>query len=524
MSPFRKVPNSQIQRSHLFMLQSLKRLTQHSAVYGIGHILTRGVGFLLLPLYTNFLDPDALGIAAIVFLYLAIMTILYTYGLDSAFLRYFILADEESEKIRLFSTGFLTVLLTSVLFSVLGYVFAHDLARVIVLSNVEKFLQNAPSGSQLQHYLSESAIYFQYAAAILFFDALTILPFLVLRAKERSKLFVTLKFLNVIVNLSLNIVFVAHWGYGLRGIFLANVISSAFTFVTLLPVILQHFRAVLQKDELKKLLVFGLPYLPSTLAVVLMDLIDRFILKAIKGYEVLGVYHANYKLAMIMSLFVAAFRFAWHPFFLSTSKQPDAKPIFAKVLTYFMFACAMVYLTISYFMQDIVRIRLGSIHLIGEEYWGGLSVVPIVMLAYVFYGAYLNFLVGIYLEKKTGYLPFITGLGLLVNIVGNVAMIPRYGMHGAAWATVFSYVAMAVALYGVSRRLYPVAYEFGRLVRIGAMMAAYMFILLGWTPGFWWRLALLLAFPIMLFLTGFFEKREIDTIRSYVARLFPGPA
>ncbi|MDQ7052962.1 MAG: oligosaccharide flippase family protein [candidate division KSB1 bacterium] len=246
------------------MFQSLKRLMRHSAVYGIGHILTRGVGFLLLPLYTNFLNPDALGIAAIMFLYLAISTILYTYGLDSAFLRYFILAEDESEKIRLFSTGFLTVLFTSVLFSVLGYLFADDLARVIVLSNVEKFLQNPSSGSPLQHYLNESTIYFQYAATILFFDALAILPFLVLRAKERSKLFVTLKLLNVIVNLSLNIVFVAKLGYGLRGIFLANVFSSAFTFLTLLPVILQHFRPVLLAGELKKLLVFGLPYLPST--------------------------------------------------------------------------------------------------------------------------------------------------------------------------------------------------------------------------------------------------------------------
>ncbi len=501
------------------LLASLKRLTRHSAVYGIGHILTRGVGFLLLPLYTNYLDPNGLGVAAIVFLYLAVMTILYTYGIDSAFLRYFILSDDAKERIRIFSTAFLSVLLTTILFSGLNYLFADWLAQKVVIANAAQFIEGLSQKSRVWQYFSQAPLYFRYSAGILFFDALAVLPFLILRAEEKSRMFALLKFLNAVVNLGLNILFVAVQRKGVQGIFLANLFSSGFTFFTVLPYILRHFRPAFAVSELRRLLAFGLPYIPSTLAVVLMDLVDRFILKAIKGYEILGVYHANYKLAMIMALFVAAFRFAWHPFFLSTSKEAHAKQVFAKVLTYFMTACVGVYLFISFFVQDLVHLRFGSVYLIGPEYWSGLSVVPIVMLAYIFYGAYLNFLIGVHLEKKTGYLPFITGLGLAVNIIGNLLLIPSLGMHGAAWATVASYIVMAASLYVVGQRLYRIEYEFGRLAKLALVTAGYMAALRWMQPGFGVRLALILLFPAALLLIGFFEKQEISAVKSILARL-----
>ena len=496
------------------MLESLKKLTRHSAVYGIGHIVTRSVGFLLLPLYTNFLDPTALGIAAIVFLYLAIMTILYTYGIDSAFLRYYILAEQAEEQKRLFSTAFLSVFFTSIVFSLVGYLFAADLADIILIGNVEKFLNDASDPQALEAALGEAAFYFQLSSGILFFDALAILPFLVLRAKEKSKQFVLLKMLNVVVNLGLNVVFLAGMHLGIAGIFWANLISSGFTLLTILPIILANLKLYYGLRELRSLLAFGLPYIPSTLAVVLMDLIDRFILKALKGYEILGIYHANYKLAMIMSLLVAAFRFAWHPFFLSTSKQAEAKAIFAKVLTYFMLVCTGVYLFIAFFLPDLVRIRIGPIYLIGKEYWAGLDVVPIVMLAYIFYGAYLNFLVGIHLEKKTGYLPFITGLGLAVNIAGNYWLIPRFSLYGAAMATVISYAVMTIALYRVGQRLYRVEYEFRRLFKLGFWLIFYIFLYYAFDLSFFWRVLLILLFPGLLFISRFFETREMEYLRS----------
>ncbi len=504
-----KIPEKRLQ-----MFASLKRLVKHSAVYGIGHILSRAIGFLLLPLYTNYLSPASLGVSAIVFLYLALLTILYTYGLDAAFLRYYILSEAREEQERLFSTAFLTVFITSCAFSIWGYLNAGFLADKILIANAKSLLSQISDPAALDVAFKEAPTYFKLSSGILFFDALSILPFLVLRAKERSTLFVSLKLVNVIINLLLNILLVAKLGLGVKGIFMANFVSSGITFLTTLPIVLGYLKPLYSLQEIKRLLAFGLPYIPSTLSVVLMDLVDRFILKEIKGYEILGIYHANYKIAMFMALLVAAFRFAWHPFFLSTSKEPQAKEIFAKVLSYFMLACAFVYVCLSLFVDDLVKIKFGSIYLIGKEYWAGLGVVPVVMLAYILYGAYLNFLVGIYLKKKTGYLPFITGAGLALNIAGNLLLIPRYGMYGAAWATVASYLLMALLLFGVGEKLYPVRYEYGKLAKLALVVALYGFAIYRFEFKFVTKVAVAGSFPAVLYIARFFDAREIARLKA----------
>lgn len=481
------------------MLASLKRLTKHSAVYGIGHILTRALGFLLVPLYTNYLELGAFGIAAIVFSYLALLTILYTYGIDAAFLRFYIPSENAREQRRLFSTAYFTIAASSLLFSVVGYHYAGGIARIML---------DDPGSQPL----------LQMSAGILFFDALSVLPFLVLRAKEKSIPFISLKLLNIVVNLSLNLYFIVGQGMGVEGIFLANLISSGFTFLSTLPIVARTLGLVYSLEDMKAFLRFGLPYIPATLAVVIMDVIDRFILKAIKGDEVVGIYHAGYKLGMFMALIVAAFRFAWHPFFLSTAKDPQAKAIFAKVLTYFMLACSMVYLGITFFIDDLVRIKIGSGFLFGEKYWAGTAVVPVIMLAYMLYGAYLNFLVGVYLEKKTKYLPLITGLAAIINIIGNFALIPVFGMLGAAWTTVLSYLSMAIALYWVSRKLYPVAYEFDRLLKLVLLLAAFAMANRVWPMPFPARIGLLLFYPVALWGSGFFEARELAQLKKMFSR------
>jgi O-antigen/teichoic acid export membrane protein len=481
------------------MLKSLKRLTKHSAVYGIGHILTRALGFLLVPLYTNYLDPDAFGVAAIVFSYLAVLTILYTYGIDAAFLRFYIPSEKAGEQRRLFSTAYFTVAVSSLLFSAVGYQFAGAIARVML---------DDPGSQPL----------LQMSAGILFFDALSVLPFLVLRAKERSVPFVSLKLANIVVNLGLNLYFIVGKGMGVEGIFLANLISSGFTFLSTLPIVARTLGLVYSVEDIKTFLRFGLPYIPATLAVVIMDVIDRFILKAIRGDAEVGIYHAGYKLGMFMALIVAAFRFAWHPFFLSTAKDPQAKAIFARVLTYFMLVCSVVYLGITLFIDDLVRIRIGEGFLFGEKYWAGTAVVPIVMLAYMLYGAYLNFLVGVYLEKKTKYLPFITGLAALINVAGNFALIPVFGMFGAAWTTVVSYLSMAIALYLVSQRLYPVSYEFGRLLKLALVLGAFAVASRVWPVPFWGKIGLFLLYPVALWASGFFDARELEQMKKILHR------
>jgi O-antigen/teichoic acid export membrane protein len=260
---------------------------------------------------------------------------------------------------------------------------------------------------------------------------------------------------------------------------------------------------------------------PSGLAVIVMDQIGRFFLDRMVGEEATGIFSAGYKLGMFMGLVVAAFRFAWHPFFLSTSKQDDAPGIFARVLTYFIGVTGFFFLVISFFIEEIVHFQIAGAGILGEDFIAGTVIVPIIMLAYIGFGVYANFVVGIYLKRKTIYLPFVTCVGALVVVLVNLILIPRYGIMGAAWATFLAYYAMAATLYFVSRRLYYIPYEIGRIMKLILVYAVLFF--LGYNvladASILYRLFLLVSVYPLLRVIGFFHADEKSAIRRFVRRV-----
>ena len=480
---------------------SLKRLAKHSVIYGIGHIVTRSIGFLLLPLYTNYLPTQEYGRAALIFTFLAVMNVLYYYGMDVAFIRYYVLQEDKSARKRLFSTAYSSVVLVAILWTIL-IEFSPDAISGIVFG-----------GRAFPELIALSG-------GILLFDALSVIPFVFLRAEEKPAYFTLLKLINVLINLGANIYMVAVLRRGVVGIFQAQVLTSFVTFLLVLPIIFKNFRfAFLWKTE-SLLLKFGLPYIPSGLAVIIMDLIDRIILDRKLGDSVTGIYSAGYKLGMIMALFVAAFRFAWHPFFLSTSRQENAKAVFSKVLTYFSLAGTFVFLAISLFINEIVRVQIFGKPIFGEKYWGSTVIVPVIMLSYFLYGIYVNFLVGIYLKKKTSYLPLVTGSGAAANIGLNLLLIPMIGMMGSAWATFGAYFVMALLLYLVAQKAYFISYEWRRLGKIVIAGVVIFFL-----PEYFQALQpegvkflLLLGFPVLLALMGFFTRNEMQSLKRIIVR------
>lgn len=473
------------------MLQTIKRLTKHSIVYGIGHIISRFLGFLLLPIHTNIFTPEVYRTPALLFSSLALLNIVFTYGMDVAFLRFFILEESRSKRERIFSTAFLMILVTGVGFAFLLFVNPRPFSEIIFRS-------------------PEYVTLIRLAAGILLADALCLIPFLVLRAEERSAQFITLKTLNIAFNFGLNIWFVVILRKGVESIFLANLVASVFTLGTLSPIIFRWLRPVFHVGTLRELFKFGLPYVPSGLSVIVMDQVGRFFLDRMIGKEATGVFSAGYKLGMFMALVVAAFRFAWHPFFLSTSKQEDAQKIFARVLTYFMLVTGAFFLLISFFIREIIGFRVLGFGLVGEDYAAGAAIVPVVMLAYIGYGVYANFIVGIYLKKKTIYLPFITGIGALVSIIGNRLLIPRLEIMGAALATFLAYASMALTLYYVSRGLYVIPYEWKRIFKVVVIYGILFFagILPFGGSCISLRLLLLVSILPILWLFRFFDADE----------------
>ncbi len=428
------------------MFSKIKELSKDTAVYGISTIIGRFLGFLLVPYYTNLIAAADFGIYSNIYAYLAFLNIVYIYGMDAAYMKY--ASVDKSNLKKIFSTSYLTMGLTSVLFTLLLYLVRNPIIDLTQLGE------------------AHAQIYY-YVLAILFLDSLSIVPFAHLRLARKTKRFAFIKITNIVINLLLNIYLISFKHYGIEGIFIANVAASLFSLLALLPDIIKHIELKINVPYLKQILKFGIPYLPASMAAMIVQVIDRPLVLAMKGKAVLGIYSANYKLGIFMMLFVSMFQYAWQPFFLNNANDKNAKDIFSKVLTLFLTVAALLWVFVSLYIDDFARIEL--LHgrfLVGKAYWAGVYIVPIILLAYVFHGMYVNFQAGIYIEEKTKYFPYITFSGALVNIVINVIFIPVWGIFGAAVATLASYITMAGISFYFSHKYYPVNYEYGKVLKI----------------------------------------------------------
>ena len=255
---------------------------------------------------------------------------------------------------------------------------------------------------------------------------------------------------------------------------------------------------------------------------MMIQVIDRPILLALTNPSTVGIYQANYRLGIFMMLIVSMFDFAWRPFFLTHAKDPDARPLFARVMTYFILFMMGVLLLLTFFLEDVVKLPVFWGHsILPPEYWHGLAIVPVVLLGYMFLGVSNNLVAGIYIEKKTQYLPANTFLGAFINVVANFILIPFMGIMGAALATLFSYAAMAMAMYVVAQRFYPVAYELGRIAKIlaagGVVFLLYSFVRLDSLEVIW-KVGLLVLFIALMYGMKFFQQSELKVISGLLTR------
>ena len=487
------------------MFDKLKRLGTDTAIYGISTVVGRFLTFILTPFYTHFLSRTELGVVGNVYAYIAFFNILYTYGMEAAYMRY-VATLEIGTKKQNFSVPFLSILFTSVIFTL-----------TIVWNQI-------PLAEASKVPLEFSSI-IGYSGAVLLLDALAIVPFAHLRMERRAKLFSILKLWNISVTVVCNLVFLLKFDLGVEGIFISNLIASASTLVLLLPTIFKNITFQWNSTLLRALLRFSIPTIPAYLATMMIQVINRPILESLTELATVGVFQANYRLGIFMMLIVSMFDFAWRPFFLSHAREPDAKRMFARVLTYFLLLMTGFFLVISLFINDIVTTPVyHGKSIVDPRFWGGLPIVPVVLLAYLFMGISNNLVAGIYIEKKTKKLPLITFIGAGTNIVSNYLLIPQLGMMGAAIATLLSYSVMAIALYFIVQKVYPVRYEFDRLAKIAvAGIVVYGLFLLVQPESYQvlWKLALLLLFVGLMYVMKFLHPSEVSAFMRLFTKRSP---
>lgn len=443
-------------------LLSIKKLVKETAIYGLSSIVGRALFFLLTPLYTSVFSKGEYGRYADLYSIISFLLILLGYGMETAYFRYSL--KENPDKKKAYSTALSSVVLTTIVVAAALLLFNQPLARL---------LQNANYSNLLR-----------LAIIVVALDTITSIPFANLRANSRPIRFASIKLIGIAVNIAINLFFLYYCPrilesgpnhslydiveqlyrpeFGIGYILVANIADSLVKLILLSPQ-LTAIRSGISSRMLKKMLTYGWPIMIVSFAGMINEVADRqllkFLLPSKNGYnmEQLGIYAACYKLSIFLSLFTQAFRYAGEPFFFSKSNDSDAKQVYADVMKYFLIAALFGFLMITLYL-DIFK------HFIRrEEYWTGLAAVPILLFAYVLYGAYYNLSVWYKLSDKTKLGAIVAIIGAVVTLIVNIVWIPKYGFMASAWATLLCFLVMVLVSYSWGKKHYSVPYEVGEL-------------------------------------------------------------
>ncbi|KZK73614.1 MAG: polysaccharide biosynthesis protein [Pelodictyon luteolum] len=505
------------------LLGKLKLLFKDTVIYGTSTILARSLNYLLVPLYANQLSTFDNGIQTLVYANIAIANVIFSYGLETSYLK------TASDAIRLqkderglFSTAFISLFTTATLFTAILFLLAPSVSSMIGLSPAEQ-------------------PFIRYAAVILWIDTLLVIPFAELRLKRQAVRFAVARIAGVVAVVISAFILLGPLQAGLGGAFLSNILGSLLTLILLIPV-LRRLRAAFSFADLRDMLRIGLPYVPTGIAGLLIHLIDRNILirmpsgdieriygKGLEASDVVGIYGRVVAFGVVLQLFIQVFRFAWQPFFLQHSSDPDAKRLFRHVLSISTMLTMFMALAATFFVPDLVRYHYGgSLYLLPPGYWIGLSVLPWIFLSYVFDMVSTNLSAGILITGTTRYLPVVTFAGASVTGFFCWWLIPVSGMEGAAYAIVAGTVVMCMMMAYYSLRAYPVQHDWGKLslLLVGGIgagwvgMSAIVFLPAGpWVgPGF--KIALLGLY--VLFSALMFPQESgllIEKLRGRIRRI-----
>lgn len=423
----------------------IKRLAGETVLYGIGSILPKFLNFLLVRLHTDVFPPEAYGIITKLFAYVAVINILFMFGMETAYFRF--ATKPGADEKRIFNLTQTVVVGLSTSLSFVFILFADPIATLL----------DIPGKSDLVLWL----------VAIMFIDAVVAIPFARLRLQKKPRQFALGRILNIVILIGLNIYFLKYAynpAIGISYIVLANVVANAFYLLFFVRTLVS-WRPAFDQQVSPHVLRYAYPVMLTGLAGMTNEMFSRqtldwwlpenFYPGETPEYA-LGIFGACYKYAMLMNLAVQAFRYAAEPFFFSNAVNKDSPGLFARVNHYFVIVCCTLLLGVSINL-DILKYFLGS-----QAYWEGLYIVPILLLGYLFLGVYYNLSVWFKLTDKTFYGTIITVGGAIITVVANYLLIPYLGYYGSSWATLICYAAMATACYLIGQRYYPIPYNVPR--------------------------------------------------------------
>lgn len=449
-------------------MAGIKSLLKDTAIYGVSSIVGRFLNWCLVPLYTVMFAAAEYGVVTYIYSIVALALIILTYGMETGFFR-FSNHDDYSDATLVYSTSLISLATTSTLFLALVLLFLRPIAGALECAAHPEYIA--------------------MMAAAVAADAFTAIPFSYLRRMRRPMRFASLKLVGIGLNIGLNLFWIllcpkvyavapslVGWcytpGFGIGYIFLANLVSSLAMLILLIPE-LRGFRWRFDAVLWRRMLVYSWPLLVLGVAGIMNQTIDKILyplLVADKAEAMtgLGIYGANYKVAIVMVMFIQAFRFAYEPFIFARNKEAgdDRMQSYRDAMRYFVVFAMILFLAVMYYI-DILK------YFISPRYFSGLKVVPLIMIAEFFFGVFFNLSLWYKLTDKTIWGMWFSLLGLVVTVVLNVVLVPHMGYMGCAVAALCCYAVMMVVSWIIGHKKFPIGYNVRRLA--GVFLTAMLF-------------------------------------------------
>jgi O-antigen/teichoic acid export membrane protein len=490
-------------------LSGIKKLAGETVIYGVPTIIGRILNWLLIFLYTREFASGEYGVVSNVYAYVAFFLVILTYGMETSFFRF---AGKEKDHKIVYTTSLTSLFVTSISFVFLIFIFANDLAAWIEIPQNPEYIK-----------------WMGIAVAV---DAFSAIPFASLRLKSKSVKFATLKFSGICINIFLNVFLIYllpeylktapdsflkilyNEDIGIGYVFIANLISSLVILLFFIPdLIIKPF--IFKKSVLFKMLSYGWPLLIVGVAGMVSQNIEKILIpKLLRGFadpmSELGVYAANFKLGVLMTLFIQAFRYSFEPFFFSTHKGEESKKVYADIMKYFIVFGLLIFLGVLLYI-DLFKF------IIDESYHEGLLILPWILMGNLLMGIYYNLSVWYKLTDKTRYGAKFAITGGIVTLVINLIFVPLFGYISSAIAFFIGPLIMVFISYFIGKKHFPVKYEIGRIFMY--IIIAFFLYVIGSSMvfdnlivHFTIRTILILLFLIIVF---FFEKKRIKGIFKY---------
>lgn len=435
----------------------LRKLASQTAIYGLSSMLGRFINFLLVIPHTEYLNSvGTYGDITTVFAFMAFFNILLSYGMDTTYFN-FIRNGHPADKV--YAIAQKSLIASTLIFSVI----------ILLFSQAAADFMGFPANKE----------YVYICLIFLCFDTLSILPFARIRHEERPLKFATIKLANILVNVSLNLLLLTHTPDFLKSfnqvslILIANAAASLVSFSLLSPLVFK-IRFDFDKDLYKKMLKYAWPLIFVGLAGIVNETLDRTLLKRLlpaeEGSYQNGIYGAFYKLTMVMTMFVQAFRFAAEPLFFKQKDGEESNKMYANVMYWFIGVCSFIFLACMFFIDQLAHLFIRKSEFFDDP--NGLFIVPILLLANLFLGIYYNLSIWYRFTNNTKLGAIIAASAALLTIVLNIILIPSFGFVACAWITLCIYAAMTIVSYFVGKHYYPVPYHIGKylIVLLSALL------------------------------------------------------